>query len=326
MENQPLEILHGRHNPMIDTPHGLHIWGFEVPVYLFLGGVVAGTMILLVLLELTLGRRPRSRALQAAPFVAMGLLSLGMGALALDLEHPAHIYRFFMAFKPTSPMSWGSWIITLVYPVLLALGLGGLDEGARAWLRARLPLGRLLSGAIDWADRRRSLILPVSLVFGVSVGVYTGLLLGTMAARLAWNTAALGPLFLVSGISTGAAFLLLQPLEHDEQHLLLRWDLIAMGVELVLLAVMLLAFATGGAAARAAVEPLLGGAWTAWFWSLVVLGGLVTPLLLGLIERRRGLAMTRLAPALVLIGGYALRAILVGVGQETSFATISLLR
>lgn len=320
MDRTSVEIIHGRQNPMIDTPVGLHIWGWEVPVYLFLGGIVAGVMILLVALELKTGRRPRSVAAQLAPFGAAALMGAGMGALLLDLEYPAHVYRFFMAFKPTSPMSWGSWIITLVFPMLVALGLGGLGEP----LRSRLGPSAIVQGLLGLADRHRAVILWGSLAFGVAVGVYTGLLLGTMAARLTWNTAVLGPLFLTSGVSTGAAALLLLPLEPEERHLLVRWDMAAMAVELVLLAVMLVAFATGGAAAQAAVAPLLGGVWTAWFWSLVVLGGLVAPLILDGLEVARGLPMVRIVPVLVLVGGYALRAILVAAGQQSSLAALHL--
>jgi hypothetical protein len=42
-------------------------------------------------------------------------------------------------------------------------------------------------------------------VLGVGLGIYTGILLNTMVARPLWNSAILGPLFLVSGLSAGAA-------------------------------------------------------------------------------------------------------------------------
>jgi formate-dependent nitrite reductase membrane component NrfD len=43
------------------------------------------------------------------------------------------------------------------------------------------------------------------MVLGVALGIYTGILLNTMVARPLWNSAILGPLFLVSGLSAGAA-------------------------------------------------------------------------------------------------------------------------
>ncbi|HET6923354.1 MAG TPA: NrfD/PsrC family molybdoenzyme membrane anchor subunit, partial [Anaeromyxobacteraceae bacterium] len=68
------EIDVARHVPMID-PH-LHVWGWEIPVYLFLGGMAAGTMILGAIAAL---RRPeRSPAMRWLAFAAPVLVSVGM--------------------------------------------------------------------------------------------------------------------------------------------------------------------------------------------------------------------------------------------------------
>jgi len=47
----------------------------------------------------------------------------------------------------------------------------------------------------------------------------------------------------------------------------------------------------------------------------VVIAGLVVPATMELLERRLHLAVTAVAPALVLAGGFALRWILVAAGQ-----------
>jgi formate-dependent nitrite reductase membrane component NrfD len=114
------EITTTRHNPLIDPV--LHVWHGEVALYLFLGGVVAGIM---VLSGMWLLRRPipeRSRALSFLPWASPALLSVGMFFLWLDLEHPWNAYRFYLAFRASSPMSWGAWILIAIYPasVLLA--------------------------------------------------------------------------------------------------------------------------------------------------------------------------------------------------------------
>ena len=44
-------------------------------------------------------------------------------------------------------------------------------------------------------------------MLGVGIGIYTGILLNTMVARPLWNSAILGPLFLFSGLSAGAAMM-----------------------------------------------------------------------------------------------------------------------
>lgn len=314
---ETLEIDFGRHNPGVDP--GLHIWGWEIPVYLFLGGLVAGLMVITALSELRSGR-PQSPILRMAPFGALVLLSLGMGALFLDLGHKLYVWRFYLAFRPTSPMSWGSWILVLVYPVGILHGLGSISESARASARRRLgSVGRWIADGATFADGVRVPVLWLSVVLGAGLGVYTGLLLGTTPARMLWNSAVLGPLFLVSGLSTGAALLLLFPMDDGERHQLARFDAVAIIAELTVLGLYLVGLSSGGAPQRAAAATLLGGDWTAPFWGLVVLLGLVTPLALETIEQRFGRPFTRLAPVLVLIGGFSLRVVLVAAGQDSSF-------
>jgi hypothetical protein len=107
------ELEVARHSHLVDPT--LHVWGWEIPVYLFLGGMAAGVMVLTTLLLARPGER--SRALRWLPFAAPLLVTVGMGALFLDLEHKLFVWRFYLAFRWTSPMSWGSWILLVVYPV-----------------------------------------------------------------------------------------------------------------------------------------------------------------------------------------------------------------
>jgi len=308
------ELDLARHSNLVDPR--LHVWGWEIPVYLFLGGLAAGTMILTSLLAMR--RAERSPALRWLAFAAPLLISVGMLALFLDLAHKSHVWRFYLAFRWSSPMSWGSWILVLVYPVTFLSALAGLDDAqaakAVAWA-GRLGLARLVIAGREIGKRRAARLLRANLAVGVGLGVYTGVLLSTLGARALWSSALLGPLFLVSGLSTGGAFLLLFPLAGEERHDVARWDRAAMGLELALLALFLVGLGTGGAAGYEAAGLLLGGPYTAPFWSLVVVGGLVVPLLLETLEARLHLRFTVATPALVLMGGLALRFILVAAGQ-----------
>jgi protein NrfD len=308
------ELDVARHSRLIDP--SLHIWGWEIPVYLFLGGMAAGVMILSA--ALWTKREDRSPAARWLAFAAPALVSLGMGALFLDLAHKLHVWRFYLAFRWTSPMSWGAWILVLVYPVSLVAALAGLDDAQAE--RAVAFCGRLGLAGVARAARRFGLaratcVRRASIGVGAALGVYTGVLLSTLGARALWSSAILGPLFLVSGLSTGAALLLLFRLSDEERHLLARWDRLALALELVVLALFLAGLATSGADGKAAAGLLLGGAFTAPFWTLVVIGGLLVPSLLAAIEARLRLRMTVAAPLLVLCGGLALRFILVAAGQ-----------
>jgi protein NrfD len=319
MTPQLLETVTTRANAQIDP--SLHVWGWEITVYLFLGGIVAGMFVLTAALELVSGDRARSRALRFTPFAALALLSAGMLALWLDLAHRLWAWRFYAVFRPTSPMSWGAWILVLVYPAGLLLGLGSLDASERPWLAGKTPaaLRTLLDRLMAFSDAHRGAVLVTSVLMGVGLGLYTGLLLGTMPSRLAWNSAVLGPLFLASGVSTGAAALLLFRLDAAERKTLVRWDAIAIGAELVLIVLLLLGWATSGAAGRFAAREFLGGPYTAVFWSLVVVMGLLVPLAMEFLESRRRLKFVTLVPVLILAGGLALRWVLLAAGQASAF-------
>jgi protein NrfD len=308
------EIEVARHSLMIDPR--LHIWGWEIPVYLFLGGVAAGVMILTSLLSMR--KEAPSPVVRWLGFSAPVLVSVGMGALFLDLAFKRHILRFYLAFRWTSPMSWGAWILVLVYPVTLLFALAGLDD-AQAEKAAALA-GRFgLAGLVRWAralgQRHLAGLRWTHLGVGVGLGVYTGILLSTLGARALWNSALLGPLFLVSGLSTGAAFLMLFRLTPTERHFAAGWDFVAIGLEVVLLVLFLLGLATSGQGGKEAAALLLGGSYTAEFWTLVVIAGLAVPLLLEALEARLHFRATVLAPALVLLGGLSLRWIMVAAGQ-----------
>src|SRR6266545_7090806 len=222
-----LEIT--RHNALIDP--GLHVWGWEIAVYLFLGGVAAGVMILFAVLRRD-AAGARSRWDRALIFAAPALLSVGMLALLLDLHNPLNVFRFYTAFRPSSPMSWGAWIIVAIYPATLLLGLAGLTHAqverlAASALIRRLRLGRLALRMHDFARDHEGRARTLNLVLGIALGVYTGILLSSLGARPAWNSALLGPLFLASGVSGGAALMMFTPVSHERHRGLLRWEMTA---------------------------------------------------------------------------------------------------
>ena len=200
----PLELTTTRHNPLVDP--SLHVWGWEIPVYLFLGGLVAGMMILggLALRRVARGDDPKSFFSLQAPLLGFVLINLGMGALFLDLAHKLYVWRVYLTFQPTSPMSWGSWVLILVYAALLVSALVRLPE-AWPWLGQRVPPLRRWSDALLARPAWLTAIAWANIVLGVGLGIYTGILLNTMVARPLWNSAILGPLFLVSGLSAAAA-------------------------------------------------------------------------------------------------------------------------
>lgn len=312
------EITSSRANPLVDP--ALSVWQGEVAWYLFLGGLVAGLMVILGLWTLRAPERPRSRALSLLPWVAPVLLSAGMLFLWLDLENRFNVWRFYLAFRITSPMSWGSWILLAIYPASIALAWTMMPGDLQAAVLGRLPWGPWLGRLGQWAIARVRRVAIVNVVLGVALGIYTGVLLGTMAARPLWNSALLGPLFLTSGLSTGAAFLLMWRLDDAERRLLGRADMGLILAEITLIAAWLGDLAVRGAASRNAAWLVLGGPYTTAFWTLVVTLGLLAPLAGEWLEHRHRAVPGRFAATLVLAGGLALRWILVNAGQVASQA------
>jgi protein NrfD len=313
------EIEVNRNSHLID-PH-LHIWGWEVPVYLFLGGLAAGIMVFSALLVLRRGTDDRSAWSRWVAFLTPLLLSIGMLALLMDLEYKFHVWRFYASFEIKSPMSWGSWILLLIYPATLAIGLATLtlheiELIANFGLVRRLGLSGLLRSAYAWTSGKVTSLAWLNLLLGVALGVYTGILLGSLGARPAWNSALLGPLFLVSGVSTGAALMMLLPMKHEEHAMIQRWDVGAILIEAGLLFLFIVTLLTGGGQpGRDAAGLFLGGGYTALFWSLVVFVGLAVPLTLEVIEIIKHRRPTVIAPLMLLVGGLALRFIIVSAGQ-----------
>ncbi|HYM62274.1 MAG TPA: NrfD/PsrC family molybdoenzyme membrane anchor subunit [Thermoanaerobaculia bacterium] len=305
------EIESFRHNPLIDPT--LHIWGWEIAVYLFLGGLTAGIMIVSALIGKRVPAEAQSRWMRWMPFAAPLLLSVGMLALFLDLEQKVHVFRFYTAFRLTSPMSWGSWILLLIYPASLLFGLARLTDQELACIPF---VRRSLIALAAWAKTNIRQLERANVILGVALGAYTGVLLGTLGARAAWSSVVLAPLFLASGISTGAALVMLFPISESEHQQLRNWDMAVIALESLLLALFFVDLvADGGKRGHSAAGLFLGGAYTATFWSFVVIAGLALPLLVELLESRRPARASILAPALLLLGGFALRWILTAAGQ-----------
>jgi len=345
-----LEITTTRHNPLVDPV--LAVWSWEIPVYLFIGGIVAGLMVLagFNLLRLARGDDPRRFFSLQAPILALVLLSAGMGALFLDLAHKLYVWRVYLAFEPTSPMSWGSWILLIVYPVLIVSALIRLDA-SWPWLGARLPAIRRASDALLAQPGLLRAVAWTNIVVGIGVGIYTGILLSTMVARPLWNSAVLGPLFLFSGLSAGAALLhlaarivpsgpaptgliggafasLVQRLgptspEPRTADAIQRADMAFIAIEMALILLLLIGLLSAGAAQIEAAKLLVAGPYAWAFWGGIVGAGLVLPMVLQALELGHRIPHTVVPAVLVLAGGFALRWVMVVAGQHSSLIQLA---
>jgi formate-dependent nitrite reductase membrane component NrfD len=96
--------------PVIKEP----VWKTpDVPGYLFLGGLAGASSVLAAGAQLS-GYRELARVAKVA---ALGAISLSAVALVHDLGRPARFANMLRVFKPSSPMSVGSWLLAAYGPV-----------------------------------------------------------------------------------------------------------------------------------------------------------------------------------------------------------------
>ncbi len=310
-------LVTARYNAKVDPSLG--IWTWEIAFYLFMGGMAAGIMLFAAWAVLARKGEVLAFAHDRFALWAPVMLSLGMTTLFLDLEYKVHVFRFYTSLQPTSPMSWGAWVLVLIYPLMIVQTLSTLRAGypSLAGLLEKVPLVPLL---LDLCQKHRRLIAALVIPLAIGLGIYTGVLLSAFSARPFWNSGVLGPLFLVSGLSTAAVLPILAGAKTQERHFFERADMGLIAVELVLIGLFLINLATGSAQHLQALDLVAGGQYTAPFWLWFVLPGLLVPIVFELIGLRGYRLLGTTAALLVVYGGFMLRYLMVEIGQVSTWS------
>ena len=151
----------------------------DVPVYLFLGGVAGASAVLAEGAAAT-GRPQLARVARS---LASGGAGLGTVALIHDLGRPERFLNMLRMFKPTSPLSVGSWILAPFATLSTA------------------ALASELSGRLPWLGRASGL---GAATLGTPLATYTAALLSNTAVP-AWHEAYRELPFLFAGSGAAAA-------------------------------------------------------------------------------------------------------------------------
>ncbi|MBI3126421.1 MAG: polysulfide reductase NrfD [Candidatus Tectomicrobia bacterium] len=303
-------------------------WGatFNIPWYLFLGGMSGGILIIAACAELFGGRNPRFQAL-AGLSALLNLPFMVIGGLALTFHLGKPERGFFFPIFMTNYHSWlviGGWIIGIFVPASIAMAMAWYYEVRRSL---------------------RMILAIVSLPLGVAMCFYTGILLSEAQFVPLWAWQFLPVLFLLSGLSTGLAacainayvvkFLPFPARARDRIQragleetapLLGLIDVAVLLLELLWLFLFIAALNNGAPGHRLAAYMLTKGELSHWFWVGVVTIGLVLPLALSLLEsllkkllrREEGWAVgwpLFCKLHLVLLGGIILRYVIVWGGD-----------
>jgi len=178
--------------PVIHGPH----WKWLIIGYFYFGGIAGASAVIAAFLRL-LGGKSGAPLARIATYISFLALVPCPVLLILDLGRPTRFFHMLRTFRVTSPMSIGTWGLTTFGGIsALATGLQLLDD--------RLACSRERPGGV-W----RGVGTGLSLLGGLSgffVAGYTGVLLAATAVPL-WSKrpALLGPLFLSSAMTSGAA-------------------------------------------------------------------------------------------------------------------------
>jgi protein NrfD len=302
-------IVSGRMNQLVDPQ--LHIWHWQISVYLFLGGMAAGILAIAALYFIRGREKDYSTAVRITPFLAPILLVLGLLALFIDLRHKLFFWQLYTNIKLQSPMSWGAWTLLVITPVSFIWCALHIKDIFPKW---------------DWKfeflyeldlffNKYKKALAWVMLIYALILGIYTGILLSAFNARPLWNTSILGPLFLASGLSAGAAATLLLSKNKAERKQFARVDLVLIGIELFLIIHMFMGFNASTQVQIAAADLFLGGPYTMSFWIFVVILGMIIPAMLEIMELGKFHVPSIVPAVLVIFGSLALRFIIVYAGQ-----------
>jgi len=306
-------FVSGRNIPNID-PY-LNIWHWQIPSYLFLGGLAAGILFFAGIFTI-LGKDHKMPAtVKLAPMIVPFALALGLFFLFLDLKHKLYFWQLYTTIRLESPMGWGSWVLMIMTPISIIWAASYVREIFPNWDWKF----KFLKNFESWVIKHRLLIAWPMTIYAVILGIYTGILLSAFNARPLWNTSILGPLFLVSGMSTGAAVIMLFSKDHKEKKIIGRIDILLIIIELFFIIHLFMGFLAGSEVQINAANLFLRGSFTAPFFAFVVILGLIFPLVLESMELK-GFKIPIVIPAvLILLGGLIFRFLIVEAGQLTRF-------
>ncbi|MGE5692104.1 MAG: NrfD/PsrC family molybdoenzyme membrane anchor subunit [Pseudomonadota bacterium] len=181
---QPVGAASYYGRPILEQP----TWTWQIPVYFFTGGMAGGTAVLGAVARIA-GNDELARR---ATYVSMAAITVSPALLISDLGRPDRFLNMLRVFKPTSPMSVGTWIVS--------------GAGVSAGVAGTCDLLRVL-------PRVRDLGEAVSALLGPFLSTYTAVLVADTSIPV-WHEARRELPFVFAGsaaASAGAAVAMATP-------------------------------------------------------------------------------------------------------------------
>lgn len=290
--------------PMLKPP----VWKWEIATYFFLGGLAAGAYSLGRLAERFDGEDYQEVTRAGTAIAAVAAIPCAPLLIA-DLGDRKRFHHMLRVFKPKSPMNLGSWVLTACSALIgLATVREVLDSKQDGLPNAAV---RVADGVVNVSDLAG---LPLMLL----LASYTGILLSGTATPIWAKNRWLGPLFMSSAMSTGAAAisLALEVASDEETPAKAALQKVETSARIAEAATL------GGylASCGALNEPLTKGKFAPHLWGGTVGGGMILPEVLNRLpvgrKMRRWLKI--IADISTLLAGLSLRWSILFAGHESA--------
>jgi tetrathionate reductase subunit C len=182
-----------------------YAWGILPAIYFYLTGLSAASFVISTLANV-FGMVKFKAIGRIGAVLAPLCLTLAPAMLITDLESPERFwyllrYNFFPYFQPTSPMAFGTWLLS-IYP-----------------LEAMVYAYFLFVGN----QRMAKIFGLIGIPLAISVHGYTGFVLAVVPGKHLWNTALMPFLFLISAMVSGYALVILVGLLKERYISNSRW-------------------------------------------------------------------------------------------------------
>jgi tetrathionate reductase subunit C len=292
-----------------NVPHEIPL-GIPIATYFYMTGLSAGSFVMSAVATLAGVTRFKPIA-RVGAILAPALLMLAPLNLIVDLEQPFRFWHLFVYLNPRSPITYGSFLLT-IYPIsglIYAYFLfGGNAKMARVFGAIGIPLAIATHG-------------------------YTGFILA-LGKRPLWSTALMPTLFIVSAMVSGVALLMVvmvvrtwlsrRDRPEDEKARtkalvlelgrLMAWMIVA---DLFLVGNDILVLMTSRTEELYVSHMMLAGRFAPLFLGVEIgLGGFLPMGLMLAPRTRQSTTVAFVSAMLVLVGVYAMRVVVVFAGQS----------
>ncbi|BAI80152.1 molybdopterin oxidoreductase membrane subunit [Deferribacter desulfuricans SSM1] len=278
---------------------------WQIALYLFLGGVGAGAILSAVIVDFY-DREKYLAYIKGASLVGMPAVSIGCLFLLIDLGQGLKKpwLLIYLLSNPTSAITWGTAILSLFIFISLiyaAYNFNFIKFGGGTFVKIALIL------------------------LCLGTGGYTGVLLGLLKAIPLWHQTALPILFIISAASTGiSAAVIMKELfikDKGELHMIETMHYYLLLIEFVIVFGMILIGLNGVPEMVYSMKLLLVGKYAFQFWSMFLILGLILPIIVYTFVESKKLHLSKksivLIEALVLLGGFYLRYLIIHAGAYT---------